>query len=127
MEQHAAIGGMLLASRPGDNDNVDDAAMSQRRGLLQGGQIMSAHQRIQAYVWGFLVLVGILGAALGATWEVSTVSALHTAVRNAQPFDQIVVHLAPISSPRCSTCTPPTLPCVALLAIATRSSWLAAA
>ena len=53
---------------------------------------MSAHQRIQAYVWGFLVLVGSWGAALGATWEVSTVSALHTAVRNAQPFDQIVVH-----------------------------------
>jgi len=37
------------------------------------------------------MLVGYYAPAAGATWEVSTVSALHSAVHGAQPFDHIVV------------------------------------
>jgi hypothetical protein len=47
-------------------------------------------QLVRTWVWG-LLLVGCCTPAAGATWEVASVSALNTAVGDAQPFDHIVI------------------------------------
>ncbi len=52
---------------------------------------MRVHRRlVRTWVWG-LLLVGCCMPAAGATWEVASVSALNTAVGDAQPFDHIVI------------------------------------
>jgi hypothetical protein len=48
-------------------------------------------QPVRTWICWLLMLVGHYAPAAGATWEVSTVSALLTAVHDAQPFDHIVV------------------------------------
>ena len=53
---------------------------------------MRVHRRpARTWICGLLMLIGSYAPAAGVTWEVSTVSALQTAVHGAQPFDHIVV------------------------------------
>jgi hypothetical protein len=58
---------------------------------MESKAVSVPRRSVPFWVWGLFMVVVCCAPAAGATWDVSTVSALQTAVRDAQPFDHIVV------------------------------------